>query len=227
MEGKRKMGDILRVEPIEIKLFILGMVQTNCFIVSHGETKKAIVIDPADQFCVIDKYLKDNSLKLEAILLTHGHFDHILAASELKTAYHAPIYCHAEEKEIVEDSIMNCSGMIAKTYSVSVEHVFRDNEMLHLIDCDIKVLHTPGHTKGSVCFFFEQQGVLFSGDTLFLESVGRTDLPTGNSSAIVSSINKKLFGLEEKTIVLPGHGDSTTIGYEKKNNPYVNGFDFN
>ena len=157
------------MKEFRIAHMVIGQVATNCYLLYNNETRKTIMVDPPEQGAKLYETLKQNQLELEAILLTHGHFDHMMAAD-------MP---------------------------------------------EIKVIHTPGHTAGSVCFYLESEGILICGDTLFQESVGRTDLPTGSQSALVKSIREKIFVLPENVIVYPGHGDETTIGYEKVNNPYV------
>lgn len=207
---------------LQIKTLVLGMIQTNCYIVSNGETKEAIVIDPADEAGKIEKHLKADDLVCKAILLTHGHFDHILAAKELASLTHAPIYAHEAEVELLGDPRLNASDQIRKECSLIPDIKLQDDQMLNLAGYAIRVIHTPGHTKGGVCYYFVGHQVLFSGDTLFFETIGRTDLPTGNSMQLVESIRSKLMLLEDQVAVYPGHGYATTIGYERENNTYIN-----
>lgn len=211
------------MDKIGIKKLVLGLVSTNCYIVSNTETKEAIVIDPADNAQMIIDYMKENSMECKAILLTHGHFDHMLAACELANTFQVDIYAHEEEKELLMNPELNLSvGMGMRQVSFEPTKVVRDGDELQLAQFCIQVYYTPGHTKGGVCYNFVEEKCLFSGDTLFLESVGRTDLPTGNVATLLHSIKSKLMTLEDDIKVYPGHGPSTSIGYEKENNPYVN-----
>jgi glyoxylase-like metal-dependent hydrolase (beta-lactamase superfamily II) len=210
------------VSNIKVKALVLGMVQTNCYIVSNEDTKEAIVVDPADRADKIEQYLKANDLVCKGILLTHGHFDHIMAAADLAAVTKAQIHAHEEEAKLLEDPGMNASIQFRKECSLRPDVLLKDQEVLHMAGFTIKVIHTPGHTIGGACYYFVGHGVLFSGDTLFLEDIGRYDLPTGNGKVLVNSINSKLMLLEDQVIVYPGHGDPTTIGHERDNNIYIN-----
>ena len=208
---------------LTLKTLVLGMVQTNCYIVSNDESKEAIVFDPADNVDRIEQYLKANDLVCKGILLTHGHFDHILAAAELAASTKAPIHAHEAEEKLLEDPHLNASSQIRRECALIPDVLLKDDQNLVLAGFTIRVIHTPGHTAGGVCYYFPGQGTLISGDTLFLESIGRTDLPTGNSRLLVDSINTKLMLLEDQVKVYPGHGRPTTIGYERDNNVYLSG----
>lgn len=211
------------MKEITLKTLVLGMVQTNCYIVSNEECKEAIVFDPADNADKIEQYLKANDLVCKGILLTHGHFDHILAATELAAGTKALVYAHKDEEKLLEDPRLNASSQIRRECSLVPEVLMEDGQSLELAGYSIKVIHTPGHTAGGVCYYLPGHGILFSGDTLFLESIGRTDLPTGNSKQLVDSIKDKLMILEDQVKVYPGHGKSTSIGYERDNNVYLSG----
>lgn len=206
---------------LNLETIVLGMVQTNCYIISSPQLKEAIVIDPADNPARILQYLKANDLVCKGILLTHGHFDHILAARELSEATGAPIHAHEAEAALLSDPLMNASSEIRRECSLKPEVLLKDQELLNLAGFPIKVIHTPGHTGGGVCYYFNGYGVLFSGDTLFYEDIGRSDLPTGNHKQLVESIVNKLMILEDMVRVYPGHGISTTIGHERENNIYL------
>lgn len=219
------MSDSIQFGEMDMKILVLGMVSTNCYIISNHETKEAVIIDPADKAEVIKQYVNDNGLSVVGILFTHGHFDHIMAANELTAYYHTKIYAGKEEKTLLGDSGMNCSSNVGRSCQVIPDIDLEDGDMITLAGMHIKVIHTPGHTAGGVCYYFMNQGVLISGDTLFLESIGRTDLPTGNGTKLIESIKNKLLLLDDNTKVYPGHGDSTTIAYEKRNNPYLNGWE--
>lgn len=205
---------------IKIGRMVLGPVQTNCYFIYTEESKEAVVFDPADHGAEIFEKLKANDIKPVAIFLTHGHFDHILGVAKLKQLAHIEIYASAQEAELLANESLNCSDQIGRIATVTPEHLLQDGEVTEIADMKIKTIYTPGHTAGSCCFYLEDEGVLMSGDTLFEGSVGRTDLPTGSMGALTRSIKEKLALLPDMTKVYPGHGDSTSIGQEKKYNPY-------
>lgn len=205
----------------KIRTLVLGMVQTNCYIISNEKTGEAIVIDPADKAVTIEQQLKANDLVCKGILLTHGHFDHILASTELSAATRAKTHAHEAEEQLLQDPVLNASAGFRREYSMLPDVLLKDQDVLSMAGFTIKAIHTPGHTAGGTCYYFAEQGALFSGDTLFLESIGRTDLPTGNQRLLVASILNKLMLLEDQVIVYPGHGRPTTIGYERDNNIYL------
>ena len=211
---------------MKIKTCVLGMISTNCYIVYRkqdnapaGELMPAVVIDPGDNASYIHNKCRELGVKPEAILLTHGHFDHMLAAEDVRRAFHVPIYAGEKEMALLKEPDMNLSRTGGEAVSLTADKWLREGETLELLGLKWKVLFTPGHTSGSVCYYVEEEGVLFSGDTLFCQSVGRTDLPTGSSSDIIDSVIRVLFMLPEETKVYPGHEEETTIGWEKKRNP--------
>jgi len=206
---------------IKIGRMAIGSYQTNCYFVYREDSKRAVVIDPADNGAQIYSALERNGFTVEAILLTHGHFDHIWGANELREVSGAKIYALDEEKVLCEDVKNNLSAMVGRAYTVVPDEYVREGDVLTFDNMEFKVIATPGHTIGSCCYYVEKAGILISGDTLFQESTGRTDFPTGSMSSIVRSIREKLFILPDETKVYPGHGDSTTIAYEKKYNPFV------
>ncbi len=200
---------------------VLGMVGTNCYIIVNEDSKQCVVVDPADHAKGIYGVVEQAECKLEGILLTHGHFDHILAAQELKDMSGAKIYASEEEKSILSSSQHNLSAVMGEgAITLEADEYLKDGVEYEVAGIKFKALHTPGHTKGSMCFYIKECDTLISGDTLFAESVGRTDFPTGSMSQIVNSIKTKLFALPGDTRVLPGHGDETSIDYEKMHNPY-------
>lgn len=205
---------------IEIKSMTLGMVATNCYLIINKETKEALLIDPADNVLRISNVIEENVCTLKAILLTHGHFDHIMALNELKKRYNVPVYAHEEEEDVLKQSSLNMSGMIGQIYTAQADIYVKDGEHLKLAGLDIIVLHTPGHTKGGVCYYLPEEKVLMSGDTLFHCSIGRTDFPTGSMSQLVRSVKEQLFVLPDDVQVYPGHDSVTSIGYEKQYNPF-------
>ncbi len=209
-------------EKMKIKHFVVGPVQTNCYILINNDTKECIVIDPGDKGESIAYTLKNDGLKPAAILLTHGHFDHICGVNAIKKAFGIKVYVHEHDRELISDPEKNDSIMFTgKGVSVEADEFLRDGETLDLAGFKVKVLHTPGHTPGSVCFYIEESGVLISGDTLFQMSVGRTDLPGGSMSSLIRSLKESIITLPEDTVVYPGHGEPTSIGTEKKYNPFL------
>jgi len=215
-----RSGYIMDEKKIKVITKVLGSVSTNCYFIINVSTKDTIIIDPADSPVTIESVISENGLKPKAILLTHGHFDHILAAKQIKEEFKIPIIACDKEKNLIENSRLNLSASFGERVELQVDEYVQDGKILDIAGFSIKVIHTPGHTEGSTCFYFADEDTLISGDTLFCESVGRSDFPTGSSSQLIRSIKEKLLILPEKTIVFPGHGDSTTIEYEKKNNPF-------
>ena len=207
---------------MEIKRLILGMVRTNCYIVYTEDTKKAVIIDPAADSKRITEEVSALGVTPEAVLLTHGHFDHMLAAESLRNGYHIPVCILEEDAELLKNPELNCSQLFLRmTYGISADEFLKDGQQLTYLDGKLKVIATPGHTAGSCCYWAEEENILFSGDTLFEGSVGRTDLPTGQAARLSESIREKLFVLPGNTLVLSGHGLETTIEEEKQHNPYV------
>lgn len=206
---------------LKIGRLTLGVCQTNCYFVYEEGKSDVLFFDPADKGEYLFNALKDKGFTVKAILLTHGHFDHIWGVEKLKELSGAKVYAYEGEKELCMRPDMNVSLQAGRSCSVEPDGLFKDGEEFNLFGITGKVIATPGHTGGSCCYYFEADKILISGDTLFQESVGRTDFPTGSMGKLVRSIKDKLFVLPEDVKVYPGHGDSTTIGYEKENNCFV------
>ncbi len=200
---------------------MLGVCQTNCYFVYREGSSKVIFIDPADYGDQIFQAMKNNGFEVAAILLTHGHFDHIWGCSKLRQLTSAPVYAYEGEEDVLLSSDLNVSAGAGRACTVKANILLKDGEEVTIEGMTFKLIATPGHTKGSCCYYFEEANMLISGDTLFEESVGRTDLPTGSMSTLVRSVKDKLFELPDDVVVYPGHGDSTTIGHEKKYNPFI------
>lgn len=200
---------------------VLGPVQTNCFFLINEDTKELLIIDPADRAQGIIDWIQSEGLKPVAILLTHGHFDHIMAVEGLRKEYQIPMYASKDEVEVLANPQLNVSTMMGAYVSMKADELFADGDVLELAGMKLKVISTPGHTIGSVCFYIEEEKMLISGDTLFEASVGRTDFPTGSSRQLINSIKTRLFILPEDVNVFPGHGEVTSIAYEKTHNPFI------
>ena len=204
---------------IEIKMMVLGPVQTNCFFLINEDTKELLIIDPADWAQGIIDWIQSEGLKPVAILLTHGHFDHIMAAEELKKEWGIKICACEKELEVLRDSKKNLMmDYYRKDYTLEPDLTVCDGETFEAAGVTWKVIETPGHTIGSCCYYIESEDLLFAGDTLFRTSYGRVDLPTGDAMSMLASV-KKLLTLPETVKVYPGHMGVTSIEYEKKHNP--------
>jgi len=206
---------------MKIGKFILSSCATNCYFVYKEGSKDVIFFDPGDEGGFIYNKLKEAGYNVAAIYLTHGHFDHMEGGNELRELSGAKIYCLAEEEELCKDPMLNLSGSWGISHSLTPDGLLKDGQVCEEAGLTFKVIATPGHTKGGCCFYFENEGVLIGGDTLFYESVGRYDFPTSSGRDLLTSIREKLFVLPEDTKVYPGHGEMTTIGHEKEFNPCV------
>ena len=202
----------------EVKSMVLGMIGTNCYLLANRDTKEMIVIDPAASPERISMAAEKYGYHPVAILLTHGHFDHIEAMDQLKDFWNVPVYASEKEEEVLKNPRYNLSSMMGSSLSTKADVWVKDHEVLKLAGFDIHVLLTPGHTTGSVCYYLPEEKLLFSGDTLFQGSCGRTDFPGGSMAQIVRSIKERLFVLPDDTRVLPGHEGETYIGMEKEYN---------
>lgn len=206
---------------LKIGRIVLGVCQTNCYFVYEEGKNRAIVFDPADRGGYLYDKLQEKGFTVEAILLTHGHFDHIWGVEELRERSGAKVYAYEEEREVCEQAAVNYSENTGRPCEIKADVYVKDGEEISVSGMTCRLIATPGHTKGSCCYYFENDKILLSGDTLFQESVGRTDLPTGSMGALVRSVREKLLPLPEEVKVFPGHGEATSIGHEKKYNPFL------
>lgn len=212
---------------MKINHYVVGQVQTNCYVVINEENKECFLIDPGASAKALAERIRKDELKPVAVLLTHGHFDHAGAAEELAKEFDIKVYAHEAEKDTLSNPQKNVSWMVGASESYHADVYLKDEEVITLAGYEIKVFHTPGHTEGGCCYYIEAEDVVFTGDTLFAQSVGRTDFPGGSMSQIVRSINEKLMtlneagNLETDIMVYPGHNDPTTIETERINNPYL------
>ena len=195
----------------------VGMLGTNCYIVYNKESKAGCVIDPGGEADKIMAFINANDIRVENIYLTHGHFDHIMMADEIRKRTGAQVAIFEKDYTIALDTNGNCAYMVSLELTMKADKLLTDGEKVPFAGALATVINTPGHTAGSCCYYLEDMKVLFSGDTLFFESYGRTDLPTGSMSDMVHSLKEKLFFLPEDVTAYPGHGAFTSIGYEKDN----------
>lgn len=206
---------------IEIKKLTVGPLLENCYIVFESDNEKntCFLVDPGAGGQRIINSLKSLKLTPQAIFLTHGHFDHIMAVDWVRREYPGvKVYAQKKEAEVINNPENSLLSNLARDYFIDDVNYLEDGEKITLADIPCEVIHTPGHTVGSSCLFLTGENIIFSGDTLFYESAGRTDFPTGSTMDLSLSINEVLMKLPEETSVYPGHGESTTIGHEKKYN---------
>jgi len=204
-----------------LKRLVLGPIGTNVYLLGDEETKKAIIFDPADQAGEIRKALEEASWTPTAVYLTHAHFDHFGAAEEIIRHYGIPLSIGRNDGPVLADPARNLSEAFSNPYSLKADHLLKDGDEIQTPCGLMRVLETPGHTEGSVSYYFPDLGIIFSGDTLFCGSVGRSDLPGGNPDELGESINQKLMTLPDDTQVFPGHGPNTTINHERLHNPFI------
>jgi hydroxyacylglutathione hydrolase len=198
------------------------MLQCNCSIFGDEAAKEAIVIDPGDEIEKIQAVLDKHQWKVKAIVITHAHIDHIGGAAKLKLATGAPVYMNQNDRELSQSLDVQAAWLrTAAPETPEIDVDARDGGVISIAETGFHILHTPGHTQGSISLFIPQENKLVAGDTLFRGSIGRTDLPGGNSRQILVSIHEKLLPLPGATIVIPGHGQPTTIDREKETNPFL------
>lgn len=198
-----------------------GPLEVNCFVVGCEESREGIVVDPGGDVDRIASIVRKHGLKITTIINTHGHFDHIGGNSQAVSAFGAQLLIHRNDAPM-----LGRSAEVARKYGLQGENspeadeYLQDGMTISFGSCSLKVLHTPGHTQGGCCLYFESEHKVITGDTLFADSIGRTDLPGGSHEQLLESIRTKLFTLPDDVIAYPGHGPQTTIGHEKRSNPY-------
>jgi len=197
---------------------VVGPIQTNVYFLKNVKTGEVLVVDPGDSANELISYLKRENLMPRAVLLTHGHHDHILAADAIRKAFDIPVCCYEAEETLLMDARLNGSAGFGPVCTLKPDVLFTDGEEKEMAGMRFTVLHTPGHTAGSCCYYFAQYKTLMAGDTLFQASYGRTDLPTGNMRQMIASL-RKLLALPDDVVVYPGHGEASFIAFEKKFNP--------
>src|SRR5450755_1660329 len=200
----------------------VGLLQCNCSIFGDEQTREAIVIDPGDEIGKITAVLDKHQLKVKAIMITHGHIDHVAGAAKLRTLTGAPVYMNNKDEEQLDLLERQAEWLGMDTPErTEVDTAAGDDTVLQLGTSEFIVMETPGHTRGSMSVWIPDEKKVIAGDTLFRDSIGRTDLPGGNTRQILSSIKARLLELPDETVVFPGHGPTTTIGREKERNPFL------
>ncbi|MCJ7577408.1 MAG: MBL fold metallo-hydrolase [candidate division Zixibacteria bacterium] len=205
-----------------LKILTVGELQTNCYILGDEKTKQCVIIDPGGDFEIIEDHLEKLKLKVKYIILTHGHVDHIGALAQLKKATGAEILIHSKDSAMLYDPNQNLSIFSGdKIIATKADKLLEDREIIECGEIKLEVLHTPGHTPGSISLLTDK--MIFTGDALFCGSIGRTDFPGSSYQKLISSIKDKILTKEDDLIIYPGHGPSSTIGEERKNNPFLTG----
>ena len=200
----------------------VGPLQCNCSIFGDATSREGLVVDPGDEIAEILEIIQRHGLTIKAIVITHAHIDHIGGAQKLKQATGAPVYMNLNDTELQKMLDVQASWLgMAPPEAVAIDAAAQDGDRLVVGAAEFHVLHTPGHTPGSISLWIPAEGKLVAGDTLFRDSIGRTDLPGGDGKQILRSIHEKLLPLPEETVVIPGHGSNTTIGREKRHNYFL------
>lgn len=204
------------------EIFPVGPLQCNCSVIGDGLTREAMVIDPGDDIDEVLALVRKHKLNVKQIVITHAHIDHVGGAMKLRAVTGAPIILNQNDFALLKmlDIQAQWIGM-ASPGKVEIDHSVGQADKLHAGALSAEVLHTPGHTEGSICLYFPVEKKLIAGDTLFAGSIGRTDLPGGSFDKIIHSLNDKLLALPDETVVVPGHGPLTTIGEERETNPFL------
>ena len=205
-----------------VRLLVVGQLNTNCYLVACERTRQAMVIDPGGDAERILKEIDELQLIVDLIVLTHFHFDHVLAAEAVRSATEAPLAIHHSEADLLADPPA-LFRFFAPTIpsGIVADQLLNDGDRLAIGDLEAEVLPTPGHSPGGISHWFQEKGVVFTGDALFREGIGRTDLPRSDHKTLIRSVREQLYGLPDDTAVYPGHGPKTTIGHERRHKPWL------
>jgi hydroxyacylglutathione hydrolase len=216
----------MEVARMKWKRLPLGPLQTNCYCI-WNDNKDCVIIDPGEEAGRLINWIESNQFKPLAILLTHAHFDHIGAVDKVREKFNIPLYVHEKEAKWLLEPALNGSQLFGMSDLIRLkpaDYILTKEKNLSIGDFNFQLFETPGHSPGSISYYYKREGAVFAGDTLFMGSIGRTDLPGGNHEELLKSIHENLLTLPEDTIVLSGHGPETTIGNEMDSNPFLNGF---
>lgn len=207
---------------LNVKRLPAGIYAANCYIISSSDNTEAIVVDPGGEVEAIMSHINKAGVSVNGIVLTHGHGDHIGGVLELRKRLNVPVMVHKSELDMVSNSSLNMSASMSMgEITFTPEILLSDGDEISIGDEKLLVIHTPGHTLGGISLYSD--GILITGDTLFKGSIGRTDLYGGNHNVLLKSIKNKLLRLEDETIIYPGHGSESTIGFERQRNPFLRG----
>jgi hydroxyacylglutathione hydrolase len=209
---------------MQVDNLVLGAFETNCYVLRHDPgVSQCLVIDTGLEAGPLVDFLQTHELDPAALILTHGHADHIAGVVELRKNFPiVKVYIHRLDSDMLTGEQDNLSMLAGGVFRAEpADSLLQEGDVIEQADIKLEVLHTPGHTPGGICLYCRQQGIVFVGDTLFAGSVGRTDFPAGSMTQLIKSIKEKLFALPDETVVYPGHGPTTTIAREKAYNPFV------
>ena len=205
-----------------LRQLVVGRLSTNCYMLGCERTREAMVIDPGGDAGSILEAVVELDLQVQQIVLTHSHFDHILAADELRSATGAGLAIHSSEASMLTDPPALFRFFAPQTpRGLVADRLLDDGDILSVGELQAEVLHTPGHSPGGISLWMAEEGIVFCGDTLFQQGVGRSDFPGSDHETLMRSIRERLYALPDETVVYPGHGPSTTIGHERQHNPWV------
>ncbi len=203
-----------------LETVVVGELQMNCYIFGCAETREAVIIDPGGDAAQIIATADQIGAKIKMVLLTHGHYDHIGGLNEVRAKYDCPVLIHVADEEALTNPMVNLSAFTgAGVKCAAADQILEDGDRITVGKLQLEIVHTPGHTPGGVCFRWKN--IVFGGDLLFNGSIGRTDLPGGSFEEIECSILKKIYVLDDETVIYPGHGEPTSVGFEKRFNPFV------
>lgn len=209
---------------MKIDLLVLGLYQTNCYVLRKSDAAKdCLIVDAGLGGSELIDFLQEHKFNPVAVALTHGHIDHIAAVTALRKHYpDIKVYIHKLDAEMIASPLHNLSALAGRLFRVKpADFLIEDKSIIEHAGIRLTVVHTPGHTPGGICLYSKDEGIVFTNDTLFAESVGRTDFPGGSMGELIKSINEKLLTLPDETKVYPGHGPITTIAQEKTHNPFL------
>jgi glyoxylase-like metal-dependent hydrolase (beta-lactamase superfamily II) len=210
---------------IQVAVFVFNFIQVNTYVL-YSTTGDCLIIDPAcysqEEVLTLERFIEQHQLKPYAIVLTHPHIDHVVGVEVIKEKYSIPVMAHLKSPEILNQTELYAANFgFNNIRNFLPDKYLNDGDEIYFGKSSLQVLYTPGHAEGSICLYSKEEGLVFTGDVLFQQGIGRTDLPTGNYQTLIGSIKTKLMTLPDPTVVYPGHGDKTTIGEERRQNPFL------